>query len=460
MFHKLNLPLSADVPRSFGGSKQARFVFFSLLGLAFSGLLTSAQAQFLRVGPIYFSGSLTQETVASSNVNSLSKREAKERGLKREDFYLTFGITLTGQGKFYPDIDVNLSTSYNREWHFIQADTDPGNIPFLGDGAFDFSKQSGYLSFSMLASHSANTTREKDTIFVPQGQLLVRDILQQSQLTSDISYARKAMSVNAGYTATRSRHTEEFEEGDSDSQTISGGIDYSPIQRASAAYTYSRSKSELLNPSAEAPPSRWLETQSATVTYRVLQRPSLIYTGGFEKEDDRIVLGSWDPVHTLSLSDSREPLKNVGATYNASYNFDQEEEEDDIGFTYGATVNHDINRWVSHNLNVSRSPVDTFGSTVTSDSTTATYSFRLTELLMKNFSADFSATYSKTTPKGEQAGPTEERTDYRFQAMKSRPIPWSRKLSANLIYDYSYEIPDGRDTFDAHELSLTLTYRL
>lgn len=421
----------------------------------------SAHAQFLKVGPIYWSGSVNNSYVATSNANSLSKREAEERGEDREDFYIQLGVTLTAKGNFYPDIDLNFSTSIDREWHFVQPSPQASGSPFLGDSSFDFSRRLGHMNFTLTLNHSANTTSEETEVFVPEGELLVRDIIQQSQANAQLSYSRESINVNSGYTYNRTRHIEEFEQGDSDSQTMTVGVGYTPIERVSGNYSYSRNRSELINPRpGTLTNSEWLETQSATMTYRIMQRPSLQYSGGFEKEDDRLVLGTWDIIHGLSISDSREPFQRILVSYNAAYNYDENEEEDDISFTYGASLQHTINKYMSQNVSLTRSPVETFGSTVQSDSTSITYTYQINNLIIQGLSGAASASYSRTEPKGERSGPVEEQTNYNITVTKSEPIPWSRKLSANLNYNYLFQLPDGRDSYDTHMLSLVLSYRL
>ena len=421
----------------------------------------SVHAQFLKVGPIYWSGQVDNTFTATSNADNLSKREAEDLGLEREDFYIQLAVTLNAEGNFYPDIDLSFSVTLDREWHFIQPNLEDSETPFLGDAIFDFNRQLGHMNFLLTLNHNANTTAEETEVFVPEGELLVRDFIQQSQANAQLDYTRKTINVNGGYTFDRIRHEEEFEQGDSDTQTLTLNVGYTPIDRVSGDYTYNRTRNELINPvPGSLTNSDWLETQSATMTYRIMERPLLEYIGGLEKEDDRLVLGTWDIIHGLNISDSREPFQGIQVNYNAQYNYDEEEEEDDINFTYGATVQQTINKYMSHNVSLTRTPVETFGSTVDSDATDITYTYQVNNLIFQGLSATATATYTRTEPKGERAGPVEDQTLYSFTVNKIETIPWSRKLNASLNYSYFFEVSDERDAYDTHMLSLLLSYQL
>jgi hypothetical protein len=433
-----------------------------VLTLAFAGLVTDASAQFLKVGPVIFNSSVNNSWSLSSNVNGISKKEAAERGLDREDFWTTYGISLSGNSIVYPDIDLSVSSSVNWEEHFIQdrPPSDP-NLPLLGNSAFSLSRSLGHYSWSMNLGHSANTTRDKTTvpIFVPGDELLVRDILQSSNAGTRLGWSRRDININSNYSFTKSQHSEEFKKGNSESQSYGVNLGYTPWQRFSVNYGFSSSKNDLTD--ADPPvQGDWLESQSLTASYRILERPQLTYSVGFEKEDDRIIIGKWEPVHSWALSDSRSMTETISYSVNATYSLDENPEEDDINFLYGASLSHEMTRSVRHSLNLTRTPVETFGSTVTTDSTSLGYNMNINSPLIRGGSLSFGANYSRNEPRGEVAGPIEERTDYTASYSKSAPIPLNRKLTGNVSYSYQYNLPDQRDAYDVHSLVLTLSYSL
>jgi hypothetical protein len=422
---------------------------------------STASAQFLKVGPVIFNASLNNSWILSSNVNGLSKDEAREQGLDREDFYTTYGFSINGTSKLYPDITLNASTSATWEEHFIQERnaSDP-NLPLLGNSAFTLGRTFGHYSFNLNMNHSASTSRDKTNvpIFVPGNDPLVRDIIQTSNAGASFGWNRKELAANLNYTWGQVLHNEEFNQGNSRTQTYGLSFNYTPWQRFSMNYGFNSSKNELLeNKDVD---SKWLRTQTLSASYRILERPSLTYTSGFEKEDDRFVLGKWEPNHSWTLSDFRSITETISYSINTTYTYDENPEEDDISFIYGGSLNHEVTRNLRHGVNLTRSPVETFGSTVTTDSTSLGYVMTVSSPLIRGASASLGANYSRNELRGELAGPVEETIDYTASFNKTTPLPLSRKLTGNINYSYLFNSSNTRETYDIHSLTLTMSYQL
>ena len=422
---------------------------------------STASAQFLKVGPVIFNATLNNSWTLSSNVNGLSEDEAKEQGLDREDFYTTYGFSISGTSKLYPDITLNASTSALWEEHFLQEQnaSDP-NLPLLGNSTFTIGRTFGHYNFNLNLNHAASTTRDKTNvpIFVPGNDPLIRDIIQTSNAATSFGWNRKELTASLNYTWGQVLHNEEFNQGNSRSQTYGATFSYTPWQRFSLNYGFNASKSELLE--KEDIESKWLRTQTLSASYRILERPTLTYSSGFEKEDDRLLIGKWEPNHSWSLSDFRSITETITYSINSTYTYDENPEEDDISFLYGGSLNHQVTRNLSHGLNLNRSPVETFGSTVTTDTTTLSYNLSLSSPLIRGASASFGAIYSRNELRGELAGPVEENMDYTASFNKTSPLPLSRKLTGSINYSYLFNSSNTRDTYDVHAITLTLGYQL
>jgi hypothetical protein len=446
----------------------ARRGLLAALTLAVTG--STASAQFLKVGPIIFNSSLNNSWILSSNVNGISEKEAEEQGLDREDFYTTYGFSISANSSIYPDIKLTASTSASWEEHFIQDRNAPGaTLPFLGNSSFNLSRSIGHYNWTLNLTHAANTTRDKTQVpfYVPGNELLIRDIIQSSGAATSVGWNRKEITANLNYSWNQLLHTEEFSQGDSRSQNYGLSLTFSPWERFSMNYGYTSSKADLLG---REPPLEgdWLQTQSLSASYRILERPSLTYTAGFEKEDDRLVIGKWEPNHSWALSDGRSVTETIDYTVNATYTFDENPEEDDINFVYGASINHSVTRNLKHALNLNRTPVETFGSTVATDTTSIGYTVNLASPIIRGASANFGAFYSRNELRGEAAdglviggaSPVEKTMDYTASLTKSAPIPLSRKLTGSIIYSYLFTSSDARDAYDIHSITLTLGYQL
>jgi hypothetical protein len=435
-----------------------------LAGLLLAGAAGTARAQLLKMGPIDLSMSSNASLEYGSNVNGVANGKSPSPGVEKDDLFLTYGFSLSGRTRLYPDIDLTLSTSLTREKHFIQDEEASDDIPLLGNANFGLSRQRGHYDFSLSLSHSADSEYNRQEVFRPTGTRKGRDITQNSRASVGAGWSIGAISIKSNYNYGMERHSDLFAEGDRNTQTILVSSGYRIHPRVSLNASHSRTNEEILNTEDDPASGVWQSTTSVDMSVQILSRPRLSYSVGMEQEDDLGEKGEWEPRHSVTMADNRALGTTVTAGYNASYNFERQEETDDVTFTYGANLNHRAPFRFTQGLTATREPVSTFGSTSKTDSTTLTYSLSHPSFFLPNLSMSTAVSYSLDKPAGDVAGGETEEMTYTFGLSRSYTL--SRKWSASTSYfftrsDRTLETPGQEsEVVDEHRFTLSTSYLL
>jgi hypothetical protein len=221
-------------------------------------------------------------------------------------------------------------------------------------------------------------------------------------------------------------------------------------------YRNELTKTTLIN-NPEESDNEWLETETISFdgSLELIKRPRVTYSLGVEKEDTQDEEGEWEPRHAFSISDDADITPKLHLSAHAQYDIEQDKEEDDISFTYGVTLDHEISSTASQSLLFEREPVDTFASSTETDSTTYRYEFTKNDLFIYNLTFNFSATFEINEPLGGES-PTEETWTYDASLRHTTLI--SRNIERSLAYEYSLENSNLFEE-DIEEHRVTLTYR-
>ena len=424
------------------------------------GLSASAQSPIeqLTIGPLKLQKSLFADLTGTTNVDGISKERAREAGVDREDLYLTYGFRFGISGRVYPDIDLNFSTNLSRERHFIRTDlNDDGEIPFLGDANFDFNRSRGHLRYGFLLRHSASTEQEKQKVFVPAARRLqsVREVEQITDIGGTLGWTYERLTLNNTYNYSRTRFNKEFADGDENEQTYDFSANYQLNRILSTTFSHTLENTEQVGQPG-SPETGWLETSSVRLNAKLLQRPSLTYSIGAEREEDGTNKAEWEPIHIVTLSDFRNIGSNIRLSADATYTYEEQPEAEDISFVYNFSLNHRMPYAITQTLQFIREPAETFGSTTDSDQTTYSYNLTKSQLFILNLSAAFTARREETKPAASDGttGPTEVSDEMQFDLSWRGAKRLSRWLSLRRDYQYIYTDSSDEGTYDEHRLVL------
>ena len=441
-----------------GGVRPA--VMRGVVAAALVGLTAGAQSPIeqLTIGPLKLRKSVFADLTASTNVDGISKENAREAGLDREDVYLSYGFRFGITGRLYPDIDLNFTTDLSRERHFIRTDlNDDGEIPFLGSANFDFNRSRGHLRYGIMLQHSAETEQEKQKIFVPAArrQQSVREIEQTTDFGATLGWTYERLTLENSYNYVRSRFNKEFADGDENEQNYAFSSNYQLNRIFSTTFGHTLENTQQIGQPG-SPETGWQETTTVTLNTKLLQRPSLTYSVGAEREDDGTNKPEWEPIHTLNLSDYRNIGSNIKLNADATYSYEAQPEAEDISFVYNFSLTHQMPYSISQRLTMTREPAETFGSTTDSDQTTYSYALNKDRLLILNLSASFSVEREETKVKAldGSSGPAEVSTDYIFDLSWRGDKRLSRWLSLHRDYQYIYTDSTDEGTYDEHRVTL------
>ncbi len=412
----------------------------------------------LTVGPLKLQKSLFADLTATTNVDGISKERARAAGVDREDVYLTYGFRFGISGRVYPDIDLNFSTDMSRERHFIRTDlNDDGDVPFLGNANFDFNRTRGHLRYGFLLRHSAETEQEKQKVFVPaeRRQQSVREVEQITDIGGTLGWNYQRITLNNTYNYSRTRFNKEFDDGDENEHNYNFSANYQLNRIFSTTFSHTLENTEQVGQPG-SPETGWQETSVVRLNAKLLQRPSLTYSVGAEREEDGTNQAEWEPIHLVTLSDFRNIGSNIRLSADATYTYEEQPEAEDISFVYNISLTHRMPYNISQSLQFIREPAQTFGSTTDSDQTTYSYNLTKNQLFILNLSAGLTARREETKPASSDGttGPTEVSDEMRFDLSWRGAKRLSRWLSLRRDYQYIYTDSSDEGTYDEHRLLL------
>jgi len=409
----------------------------------------SAAAQFLRVGPFEFSAQSGVELVYSSNVEQERPSEATE---ERKDFYGIAYIQLGSRADLMPNTEVTFDSGLSVEKHANRPDLDNSSRPF-GLLSLRTATEVGHFSVNMLASWERSSESAEDT-YDPRRRKR-RDERDTQDYGVDVSWERGGLLLGGGWSFTRERHQDEqYQDDDSDKTTVSFDARWQVTPRLSLVYSFCNEKEDYVNQTNVY--RGWDEQHDVGVELKLLEQPSLTYSFLYEKEEDEGVMGDWEKTHTIAVTDTRDLTRALSLTLSASYKNEEEDEGNDVDFTYGASLSHEISRSARQTISATREPADTLGSTKDTTKTTWAYSFHKDDLFVYNLGLDFNVTYEIDDPK-EAGQETEKKWTYDVGLQYVREL--SRHLERILSYTYHREDSNlEEEVLDEHRVSLRFNY--
>jgi hypothetical protein len=422
-----------------------------VVALLASGV-SPASAQFLRLGPLDFGARAGLEGIYTTNVEQ--ERES-ESDADREDFYGILSFDLIGRGDVARSTRLNVDTGIAIEKHVNRPDLDNSESPF-GRARIDSETEIGRLVARLFYAYEKTSDSVDDT-FVPSGKVSKkRDVQSKTEYGGGLLWKRDPLAADFEYSETKERHDEEeFQIGDKDEKNLGYGASVRLRKNLGLSYKMERTKTILVN---DPENEDWDDTQTITVDWylQILERPQIRYSFGVEKEDTDEEEGEWEPIHTLTVKDDRQLSPTLHLALDAEYTYEDSPEEDDIGFTYGALLSHDISATARQAFRARREPVSTFGSTTETDSTEFGYNFEKRDLLVYNMTFSASVTYSIDKPLD---GSSPEEKTWQYEATLSHTAAISRRLSRQLKYEYSLEESNLiEENLEEHRVSLLYTY--
>lgn len=413
--------------------------------------MPDAHAQFLRIGSFDFTATTRLEGIYTTNVEQERESESTE---EREDYYYIVGLDLTSRSAVSPSTKLTISTGVSVEKHFNRPDLDNSSNPF-GNVELDALTEvpPWYLRSG---AYWRRESTSADNAYRPGGGKK-RDPSTSWGYSVRPGYRRDNISMEAGYTYDQERHDEDqYKSGDKDETHYLFNAREALTRRIALSQSYDREETEMVSSDT---PKTIKTTYLVLAEYRVTIKPSFVVGAGFEKEENSSQEGGddWEPIIRLSLSDDRKLTPRLTLRYQATYTSEKDQEEDDISFQYGATLEHRISYSAVQSVSATREPRKTFGSTTDTDTTTFAYTFNKMDLFIRGLNFRAAASYEINKPVD---GPEEDITSYTVGL--SHSARYSRRLSRTAAYDYSIEDSNlyPGDPIEEHRFTITFRYLL
>lgn len=430
-----------------------------LLALATCVLVSprTAVGQFMRIGPFDLDVNTSLEYIYTTNVDGNRKSEAE---LEQTDHYIVWTLGALFSGPTTPTAELTLDTSMSVEKHFVRDDLDTSSDPF-GNILLTHDLELGRFELPTVLQFRRENTQDDDgttRVFIP-GQRKERIVQDTREIRQGINWQRDPFRFNSnlGYSQTRYQEAE-FQVGDEDNYNADFGITWDVFRwggerRLSTFYNYSQDKTDLINQPDADGSGEWSRSQALGLTLQILTRPNFTYSFAYQKDDEE----DWRYTHTFELADAWELSPTMLVDARATYTIDEQPRDDDIAFTYSVGIDHQIGDTLRHSLRMTREPVNTFGSTTDTDSTTWRYDLSKSELFFANLTFNFSVSHEINKPQGANAGPTEESTTYTAGLTHSAAL--SRRLNRSFGYLYSYETSNlESEPIEEHRITLGLSF--
>lgn len=430
------------------------------LWMAMLGALPHAgRAQFMRVGPFDVDITAQIDAIYSSNIDRVRPSEADE---EMSDYYLKGILSFDADADLTRHIKMAAGFSLEQEKHFRRSDLDDRkrSDPF---GKVDISTdlEFGHYTLDLFYLHES-TYEYKQGQFI-EGPRKKRTYRRSDDAGARLNWQRGRLRWFASAEESRDRYVEdEYKDGDENQTTLDAGITWDVTKRVRAFASHNRTRKQLLN----QPDSYdgWDDKTSIGLTMLLIKEPQFTYSLAMEKSKSQGEDIGWQPAHTFNLMDEFDITKTLKLTVDAAYDIKKERGPNEIGFTYGATLAHDIARTARQTFRASREPADTFGSTADTDSTKFDYSFTKQDLFIYGLSLNLGVQYSIDKPMGSDEGAeavdreTERTWTYRGALSWQRKV--SRKLDRTVTYEYQREKSNlENEAMQEHRVTLSYVYR-
>lgn len=432
------------------GNRASRLVWGALL----SGVLVlNVHAQFMRLGPFDIDITGQIDAIYSSNVDQVRPSEAEK---EMEDYWLLGRLSFDAKADLTQHIKVNAGFSLEQEKHFKRTDLDDRkrSDPF---GQVDISTDLEFGRYTLNLFYLHESTYEmKEGQFI-EGARKRRTYRRSDHAGAKLNWQRGRVGWYAAAEELRDRYVEdEYKDGDKNQTDLDAGVQWDVTRRIRAFTTYHRGREQLINQKDSY--DGWDEQLSIGTTFLLIKEPQFTYSFAMAKETQQGEDLGWQPTHIFTIMDTFDITKTLELQVDAQYEFKKERGPDDIGFTYGASLSHEISSTAKQSLRASREPADTFGSTVDTDSTRFDYMFTKSDLFIYGLSLDIGVTYSIEKPMERPDSETQKTWEYRGSLNWQRKV--SRKMDRIISYDYQREKLNLFDeAMQEHKVTLSYVYR-
>lgn len=385
-----------------------------------------AQASVLRLGGFDFTLSGSLALNYSSNVDQAYPEEEKEN-YSKDDFYWVPSLTLSGAPiRIHPNTIVTLGGTVGYEKYMERKDLDTETYNL----ALGINTALRYVNLTAAASIERSTENSDDETYKPGGYS--RDPQETQDVSAGASWAYGRLSANATVDYSRERHDyEEYQSSDQDEFTWNVMFNLALNSWLSAFYSHESDWTHTILDDEE----KTEITDEVGFALAFGRHPQIAATLGMSKESGDTENGkNMKPVFEISVTDAYDITKNLSIA--AGFTWGDDKEEDEVSFTYNASVTHKLPPYITQSLAFSCEPLETFGSDADTESTTFTYSLSINPFFLKGLSFDGSVEYAIDKPLDKESE-TEKTTTYTAGLAHTRAL--SRKLSRTLSYEYTWE---------------------
>jgi len=408
----------------------------------------------MRLGPFDMNAVASLDLIYSTNIEGERPSEAER---DTEDFYIVPGIALQSSSEVGPSITLDLSAGYSHEKHFNREDLD------VSLGSVRGAANLVLIPFDIMAGvyWKRDTEQIDEDIFVP----------------ADIPDTRRKVNTSAGYDfglnggflglvlygVSHSYVEERFDDDDfaseeSDEAGVGYFLELRVTRFVNLLYEFEETTTEYVN----IPGSKNVEIDEAfTITisidelFELIRRPKVTYGIGVQREEEDGESDGWELIHVLTVSDDIQFSPVLNLTYFASYTYEDNPEDDDIGLEYGMNLTHELSRRTTHSFTATRTPVETLGSTDETEETTFLYSLSMEDFVLEGIGFNFSVDYSISKPLN-----SEEEKIWMYSAGLLHSKAINPKLTRSIGYVYTSEDSNLEDELlEEHRVTLSFNYR-
>ncbi len=438
--------------------------------------LKPAYAQLMRVGPFDLNA---QTELAGEYSSNIEQQYPDQVTLSPEDYYVTAALDVNGIARLGQKVKANLDTGVALEKHFKRPDLDNQNNP-LGKAAL--SAEIPYRHSQIGADISIEKKSQADSSTYIPGQTKNSTTYTEFTYGFDWGWSWQALTLDAGYDYNQKRYQkEEMRTGDEDRTTIVLGAEWKLLRRLSLNYDGEFKKDVFPRQAATPDKPVWGRKHYIYADVEILplkqehKRPTLDVAAGFEQdtEQDDEYDPEWEPKYTVDLGFG-PPMelfgnKNLTLTLDVTYTYkkrrvttNNKEEPDEIKFTYGGTLKHEISHSARQTLTVMQQPINTFGSTEKTEQTQVGYSFVKENLFIYNLDMDIHLGWEQDKPLGtDDAAPGPEERKWLADFILTHRRALTRKLHRELSYEFHYEQSNLHDKpMEENRLVLAFIYDL
>jgi len=371
-----------------------------------------------------------------------------------EDYYIITGLDLNSEAKVSPNTTINLETGIAVEKHFKRPDLDNSENPF-GRLGLDLRTELGRFAALHGGALFERTSQSASSTYTPSKNKK-RDPKNQFDYGLGLDWNRKSLRFSADYSMTQERHIEEeFQSGDKNDEMYFYEIGWDPLQYAGVFYSWERKITEIIHTDDDQDVITEKLGIDGAVPLTLLRRPKVTYEFGVESkhgkddDDDR----KWVPMHTINAEDKYELSSTLELSWDVMWQ--NKVLEDDVVFTYGGDLKHQLSRTTEQSFRATREPVDTFGSTKNTDKTELVYSFLKNDLFIYNLNFNASISYSLNKPLDQPDVQDETIWTYTAGLIYTRAL--SRKLRRDIEYRFSRDDSSLEDE-PLIEHAITMSY--